>query len=532
MSAKAWDAIVVGGGHNGLVCAAYLAKAGRRVLVLERRHVLGGAAVTEEIYPGFQYSVCSYVVSLLRPDIIRELELAKHGLALLPLECSFSPAMAGDGPGLVRWPEADRTRQEIARFSPRDADRYPEFGRAMQAIARLVKPLIDRPPPDPMSLNPAALAEMVSLSKPFRELGPRRMAGLVKMMTMSSVDYLREWFEADALIAPMAVSGIIGTYLGVSSPGTAYVLLHHYMGEIDGIARAWGLARGGTGQVSLAIAAAAKAAGASIETEASVDHVLVDKGQAAGVVLADGRELRARVVISSLDPHATFLRLLEPGLVPDEVIGDIRRYRMRGSSGKVNLALDGLPEFACRPGDGLHLRGDIAVGPSVAYLEEAFDDAKYGGYSKRPYLNVVIPSLTDPTVAPEGKHVLSAFVQYAPYHLEGGPQRWEEERDAFGDAVIDTLEMVAPGIGDRILHRQVLTPWDLEQQFGLTEGNIFHGELSLEQLAFLRPAPGWAHYQTPLPRYWMCGSGTHPGGGIMGAPGKLAAMRMLRERVV
>ena len=527
-----WDAIVVGGGHNGLVCAAYLARAGRKVLVLERRHVLGGAAVTEELHPGFRYSVCSYVVSLLRPDIIRELELPRHGLTLLPLECSFSPALPGEGPGLVRWPDAARTREEIAAYSPRDADRYPEFGRAMQALARRIKPLIDRPPPDPLSLNPAELMETASLLEPFRDLGPRGVRDFVKMMTMSSLDYLREWFEADALSAPMAVSGIIGTFLGVSSPGTAYVLLHHYMGEIDGVARAWGLAKGGTGQVSEAIASAARAHGVTIQTEASVERVLVKKGEAVGVALDDGTELHARVVVSSLDPRATFLRLLDPKLLPDELVADIRRYRLRGSSGKVNLALDALPELACRPGDGLHLRGDLAVGPTVDYLEQAYEDAKYGGYSKRPYLNVVIPSLTDPTVAPEGKHVLSAFVQYAPYALEGGPQRWEQEREAFGDVVMDTLESFAPGIKERVLHRQVLTPWDLEQQFGLSEGNIFHGELSLEQLAFLRPAPGWARYATPLPRYWMCGSGTHPGGGIMGAPGKLAAMRLLGERLV
>jgi phytoene dehydrogenase-like protein len=525
-----WDSIIVGGGHNGLVCAAYLARAGRRVLVLERRHVLGGAAVTEEIHPGFRFSVCSYVVSLLRPDIIRDLELPKHGLEILPLECSYSPAV--DGPGLVRWPDGERTRSEIGRYSRRDADLYPEFGRAMAKLARFVKPIIDEPAPDPASLDPRELFRLLRFGRPFRELGPRGIHDMVKMLTMSAVDFLDEWFESDVLKAPMAVSGIIGTYLGVRSPGTAYVLLHHYMGEIDGVARAWGLPKGGTGGVSLAIASAARAAGATIRTESPVAQITIRGGQACGVVLADGTELHARSVVSACEPRLTFLGLVGESHLPAEFVADLRRYRLRGSSGKVNLALDALPEFAGRRGDGLHLRGDIVIAPSIDYLERAYDEAKYGAFSRRPFIDVVIPTLTDPSMAPPGKHVLSAFVQYAPYHLAAGPETWPAEREAFGKAVIDTLEEYAPGLRDRILHAQVLTPWDLEKEFGLTEGNIFHGELSLEQLAFLRPAPGFAHYATPVPKLWLCGSGAHPGGGLMGAPGKLAAERMLRERAV
>jgi phytoene dehydrogenase-like protein len=528
--AQSYDAIIIGGGHNGLACAAYLAKAGRKVLVLERRHVLGGAAVSEEVFPGFTFSVCSYVVSLLRPDIIRDLELPKHGLEILPLECSFAPQV--EGPGLIRWPCAERTRNEIRRFSKRDADVYPEFGLAMAKLARFVKPIIDNPSPDPASLNPAELFKMLEFARPFRELGAQGLHNMVKMMTMSSVDFLQEWFESDTLIAPMAVSGIIGTYLGVRSPGTAYVLLHHYMGEIDGHARAWGFCKGGTGEISMSIARAAESYGATIETERSVAKVLTKGGEAVGVVMENGDELHAKCVVSSVDPHLTFFKLVGEKLLPDEFIRDLRRFRMRGSSGKVNLALDRLPSFTSRPGAGLHMQGDIAVAPSVEYLERAYDDAKYGAFSKRPFLNVVFPSLTDPTVAPPGKHVLSAFVQYAPYHLAEGADDWPNQREAFGDAVVDTLEELAPGLKDSILHRQVLTPWDLEKDFGLTEGNIFHGELSLEQLAFLRPAPGWAHYKTPLRRLWMCGSGTHPGGGVMAAPGRLAAERMLRERAL
>lgn len=525
--AENYDCIIVGGGHNGLVCAAYLARAGRRVLVLERRHVLGGAAVTEELYPGFKYSVCSYVVSLLRPQIIRDLELPRYGLEILPLECSFSPAL--EGPGLVRWPDAARTRREIAAYSQKDADLYPEFGHAMMHMARWVKPIIDMVAPDPARPSLGDLRKLLFLGRRVRGLSDEQLALLTKMMTMSSADFLDEWFESDVLKAPMAVSGIIGTFLGVRSPGTAYVLLHHYMGEIDGAFRAWGFSKGGTGQISLAIAESARASGVTIRTEAGVERVIVKNGRAAGVVLEGGDELYAKAVVSAVDPHRTFFGLVGAEHLDDAFTEKLRRYRFRGSSGKVNLALDRLPRFTCRPGDGLHMRGDIAIAPSVEYLERAYDQAKYGEFSERPYMNVVIPSLTDPSVAPPGKHVMSIFVQYAPYQVAGGPETWPDKREAFGDAVIRTLEEFCPGLSESILHRQVLTPWDLQQEFGLTEGNIFHGELGLEQLFFLRPVPGWARYKTPVRRLWMCGSGTHPGGGIMGAPGALAAQTMLKE---
>ena len=525
-----YDAIIIGGGHNGLACAAYLARAGRKVVVLERRHVLGGAAVTEEIYPGFKYSVCSYVVSLLRPQIIRDLKLPEHGLEILPLECSFTPHL--EGPGLVRWPESARTRAEIARYSKRDADLYPEFGREMMKMSRWVKPIIDMQPPDPCSFDPRQLWELAKLGRFMRTLDDEGMARLTKMMTMSAVDFLDEWFESDILKAPMAVSGIIGTFLGVRSPGTAYVLLHHYMGEIDGAFRAWGLSKGGTGQISLSIASAARSLGVEIRTEASVDHIIMKGGKARGVVLENGDEIYAKTVVSSADPHRTFLGFVGEDHLENDFVSEMKRYRYRGSSGKVNLALDRLPEFKCRPGAGLHLKGDIAIAPSIDYLERAYDEAKYGQYSKRPYINVVIPSLTDPTLAPPGKHVMSCFVQYAPYDLAGGPETWPQHREAFGDTVVATLEEYCPGLTDSILHRQVLTPWDLEKDFGLTEGNIFHGELSLEQLFFLRPAPGWARYKSPINNLWMCGSGTHPGGGIMGSPGMLAANTMLQEQAL
>ncbi len=523
---KNYDAIIVGGGHNGLVCAAYLAKAGRDVLVLERRHVLGWSAVSEEIHPGFTYSVCSYVVSLFRPHIIRDLELARHGLDIIPMDCSFLPLPNGDS--LARWGDCDRTRREIARFSARDAEVYPEFGRAMGQMARFVKPIIDSPAFDPTSNNPLQLLELMKTMKRFRELGKDKMVLLTKMMTMSAVDFLDMWFESDTLKAPMSVSGIIGTFLGVRSPGTAYVLLHHYMGEIDGAFRSWGLSRGGTGAISLACASAARSFGAEIRTNAGVEKILVKDGQAHGVAFKNGDEIRAKVVVSGVDPHLTFFRMVGEEHLDPEFAGHLKRYKLRGSSGKVNLAVDRRPEFSCRPGDGAHIRGDIAIAPSIEYLEKAYDEAKYGDFSKRPFINMVIPSLLDPSVAPPGKHVISCFVQYAPYALKEGADQWPKKSEAFGDAVVDTLAEYMPTLKSSIIHRQVVTPWDLEQEFGMTEGNIFHGELSLEQLAFLRPAPKWAHYSTPIESLYLCASGAHPGGGLMGAPGELAARKILR----
>jgi phytoene dehydrogenase-like protein len=522
-----YDAIIVGGGHNGLVCAAYLAKAGRKVLVLERRHVFGGAAVTEELYPGFKYTVCSYVVSLLRPQIIRDLELARFGLQVLPLECSFTPHR--DGPGLCRWPDPAQNREELRRFSAIDADVYPEFGRAMGRLARFAKAIIDKPAPDPASLSPRDLLQMLGLGQRFRELGDDLGLLQYKLATMSAYDFLTEWFESDEIIAPMACSGIIGTFLGIKSPGTAYVLLHHYMGEIDGNSRAWGFAKGGNGAVSDAIATAARHFGAELKAECPVAQIDIDNGRARGVVLENGDTYTAKQIISGLEPKLTFFGLVGRDKLPAEFIKQLDRYKLRGSSGKVNISLDSFPDFTARPGDGPHMRGDIAIAPSTDYLERAYDDAKYGDFSRRPYLNIVIPSLIDRDMAPEGKHVMSAFVQYAPYAIKEGPSHWPERREAFGEAVIDTIEEYCPDIRSKILHMQVLSPWDLEQEFGLTEGNIFHGELALEQMLFQRPASGWARYKTPIHNLWLCGSGAHPGGGVMGAPGMLAAERLLRE---
>jgi phytoene dehydrogenase-like protein len=523
--AAVYDVIVIGGGHNGLTAAAYLARAGRRVLVLERRHVLGGAAVTEEIVTGFKFSVCSYVVSLLRPEIIRELDLPRHGLEILPLDGTFTPMP--DGNYLWRVNDHAKTRREIARHSSADAEAYEEYGRAMVEMGRFVKPILTMLPPDPMSLRPSELRKLLFLIQRFRRLSRQDQSHQIQLMTMSAVDFLDRWFETDVLKATMAASGIIGTFLGVRSPGTAYVLLHHYMGEIDGAFRSWGLPRGGTGAISNAIATAAREAGAEIRTDTAVSGIIVHDNTARGVVLGTGEEIRASIVVSSVDPRLTFLTFVDRRMLPAGFVDDIRRYKFRGSSGKVNLALDALPDFTCLPGQGPHLRGAISISPSVDYLERAYDAAKYGRFSRRPYVDIVIPSLTDPSVAPPGKHVMSCFVQYAPYHLTEGT--WDEKREEFGDAVIDTLAEYAPNLRRIILHRQVVTPLDLEREWGLSEGNIFQGELTLEQLFFLRPAPGWAQYRTPIRRLYMCGSATHPGGGVMGAPGRNAAVRILAD---
>jgi phytoene dehydrogenase-like protein len=525
--AKRYDAIIIGGGHNGLTAAAYLARAGRSVLVLEKRHLLGGAAVTEEVYPGFRFSEFSYVVSLLRPEIIRELELPKHGLEILPLDGTITPL---DDDYVWRVNDHGKTIRELRRWSLSDAEAYEEYGQLMADMARFIKPILSVVPPDAGKVNPFDWMPVVGLAKNFRDLPERLQATFVQLMTMSATEFLRQWFETDPLIATMSASGIIGTFQGVRSPGTAYVLLHHYMGEIDGAFRAWGIPKGGTGAISEAIGSAARAAGVEIRLEAPVDHIEVRGGKARGVVLASGEEIAAGTVLSSVDSHLTFLKLVDPSHLDPTFREEVQRYKYRGSSGKVNLALDALPELAVKPGVGEWLRGAISFSPSVDYMERAYDDAKYGRYSEHPYIDCIIPTLVDPSMAPPGKHVMSCFVQYAPYHLSDGRTWTAAERDAFGETVISTLEGRFPNIRNLILHKQVLTPLDIEEITGLTEGNIFQGELSLEQLFFNRPVPGWARYRTPIKDLWMCGSATHPGGGIMGAPGRIAALELIKSQ--
>jgi len=525
MTSNRYDAIIIGGGHNGLVAAAYLALAGKKVVVLERRHIVGGAAVTEEIFPGYKFTEFSYVVSLLRPEIIRELELPKHGLMILPFPSTFTPMENGDY--LATWDDHDLTRREIYRHSPKDAEAHDEYARTMARAAKAIKPIISMVPPDPTSLHPRDLLGLLKLGKYAASLKEKELYQIAKLITQSSGDLLDEWFETDPLKGMKAASGIIGTFLGPRSPGTAYVLLHHYMGEIDGAFRAWGFAKGGSGGVSGAIASSARALGAEIRVNASVSQVIVKNGRAVGVALESGDELHARVVMSAADPKRTFLGFVEPKHFPDDFVTSIQNFRTRGSSGKVNIALSELPQFTALPGEGPLHRGAISISPSIDYIERAYDDAKYGKISKRPFIDILFPSMIDPDMAKPGQHVMSCFVQYAPYDIEGG---WDDsKRDELGEAVISAIEQYAPNIRRAIVGMQIISPKDIERIAGITGGNIFHGELLLHQIFFLRPTPQWADFRTPLKGYYFGASGAHPGGGVMGAAGMLAAREILKD---
>ena len=536
-SSNTYDAIIIGGGHNGLVAGAYLARAGKKVVVLERRPIVGGAAVTEEIFPGYKFTEFSYVVSLLRPEIIRDLELPKHGLKILPLPSTFTPMENGDY--LAAWDDHDLTRREIYRHSPKDAEAYDEYARVMARAAKAIKPIINLIPPDPSSLSIRDLLGLLKVGQYAKSLSEKELYAIAKLATQSSADLLEEWFETDALKGTKAASGIIGTFLGPRSPGTAYVLLHHYMGEIDGAFRAWGFAKNGSGGVSGSILNAAKALGVEIRVDCSVKQVKVKGGRAVGVVLENGDELDSKVVMSAADPKRTFLQFVEQKHFPDEFVTSIQNFRTRGSSGKVNIALSELPNFTALPFQGkgqdsvLH-RGAVSISPSIDYIERAYDDAKYGQISKRPYLDMIFPSMIDPDMAPPGQHVISCFVQYAPYDIEGG---WDPSpgsgqahpRDQLGEAVIATIEEYAPNIRKCIVGMQVISPKDIETIAGITGGNIFHGELLLHQIFFLRPTPQWADFRTPLRGYYFGASGAHPGGGVMGAAGMLAAKEILKD---
>jgi phytoene dehydrogenase-like protein len=520
---EAYDAVVIGGGHNGLTAAAYLARAGRRVLVLERREILGGATVTEEVFPGFKFSVGSYVVSLLRPEIIRELQLARHGLQVLPVDGTLTPL---DDDYLWRTDDHGRTMRELRRWSKKDAEAYEEYSLLMAEMARFAKPLLGQAPPRTNALDPTGLLNLAGLARRFAALPEAQQTAFIQLLTMSSADFVSQWFETEPLRATLSASGIIGTFLGPRSPGSAYVLLHHYLGEVDGDYRAWGLPIGGTGAIAAAIADAAREAGAEIRTEAPVAQVLVRGGRASGVVLESGEEIDASAVLSSADVRTTLGRLLPSGTLAAEDEAAVKRYKFRGSSGKVNIALEALPTFTCLPlGTTEVYRGMVSISPSIDYLERAYDDAVAGRFSREPYVDMGFPTAMDPSMAPPGKHVMACFVQYAPYELAEGT--WDDQREAFGDAVVAAVARYAPDLPSKILHRQVLTPLDIERRFGLSEGNIFQGELLLEQLFANRPLPGGG-YRTPVAGLWMCGSSTHPGGAISGAPGRNAAMEVLK----
>ncbi len=521
-----YDAIVVGGGHNGLVNGAYLAKAGLRTLILERRHVVGGAAITEELVPGFHFTTFSYALSLLRPDIVHELDLVKHGFMPILMPSSFAPMENGDY--LLLGQDRDENIKEIMRHSPHDADAMDRYEHDVNRVCQAIKPLLDKAPPNVFGKSPEDLEATAELVSHLRGVEPKVMHDLVRMLTGSAADFLDDYFESDILKGYIASSGIIGTQVGPMSQGSGLVLLYHSMGEHDGHFGAWAFHKGGNGGFTRVLARAAQAYGAQIQLESQVDTVVTSNGRVTGVALADGTELKAGLVVSALDPRRTFLELVEPRELPGELVENIDRFRFQGTSAKVNFALDGLPRYPALGDRSDQYRGFVNIGPSLTYLERAFDDAKYGRYSQRPYIDGAIQSIVDPDMAPPGKHVMSNFIQYAPYHLKDGD--WDTEREKFGDTVQATLESFFPGFGDLVLHREVVTPLDIERTVGLSEGNIFAGEFLAPQMYFFRPAPGWSQYRTPIDGYYQCGSGTHPGGCVMGAPGKLASQQILADR--
>ncbi len=523
---KKYDVVMIGGGHNGLVAACYLQRAGLDVLVLEKNDWVGGAATSRELTPSFLYSNCSYVCSLFRPEIMRDLELPKHGLQVIAYE--GGAVFTRDGDYIASYRDHDSHRREFARYSKRDAEAYDRYARDVTRQCRFIQPLLMRTAPDPFSFKPRDISELLYLGKKFGEFSPHDMAQTLRFWTMSISDFLDEYFETDVIKAYLALSGIIGTALGPMSPGTAYVLLHHYMGEVDGSVGAWGYARGGMGAVTQALASSFKASGGTIRTGADVAKVMTRSGRATGVVLADGEEVRGNLVVSNADVKRTFLKLVEEDALPETFVHRVKHFKMRGSSGKLNIALDSLPEFPALPKGSSCIRGDLHFTDSMERMERAYDDWKGGRYSADPFVDMVIPTTLDPTMAPPGKHFMSCFVQYCPPQLAG--RDWTDaDRDAFADTVVSQIADYSPGFRDRILHMEVRTPREIEAEVGLTEGNIFQGELTFDQLLFNRPVPGYAQYRTPVPGLYLCGSSTHPGGGVMGAPGRNAAAEILRD---
>jgi phytoene dehydrogenase-like protein len=513
------------------VAAAYLARAGRKVLVLERRELVGGCAVTEEIWPGYRVSTAAYLTSLLQERIVQDLELARFGYQVDAKDPAFFSAFP-DGRHFFMWQDRAKTLAEIAKFSRHDAEVYPAYEDQLERLSQVVEGLLLSTPP-PFPPRAIDLIDYLKLAGKMRGLGPRDLVALVKIFTQSAAEFLDEWFQSEEVKVTLATDGVIGANGGPRSPGTAYILLHHCMGGVGGHRGLWGFVRGGMGAVSEAIAASARARGVEIRVNATVAQVLVRNGRARGVVLETGEEIASDTVASNLDPKLTFLRLLDPNDLDAEFVRSIRNFRIEGTSCKINLALNGLPEFTAYPGGapsgpGPHHKATMHICPSIDYVERAWDDAKYGRPSERPLLELTIPTMYDASLAPPGKHIMGIFLQYAPYTLREGT--WDELREPFGDRVISLIEEYAPNIRQIVEHRQVLSPLDLERRFGITGGNIFHGEMSLDQMFLMRPVAGWARYRTPIAGLYLCGSGAHPGGGVMGAPGFNCAREMLKRR--
>jgi phytoene dehydrogenase-like protein len=522
-----YDAIVIGGGHNGLVNAGYLARAGLKTLVLERRHLVGGAAITEELVPGFHFTTFSYALSLVRPDIVHDLDLVRHGMMAMPLVNTFQPGFGGEY--LLLGSDEYANYHEIARHSREDAEAARDLGHIVSRVARAVRPWFDRIPPNPLGTDPADLAETQELRAYVSGLDADVRRMLERFVSSSAAEILDDYFETDLVKALYSSSGIIGSKASPRSKESGLVWLFHKMGDYDGVPGQWGFHKGGNGGFTQALARAVESLGGTIRTGAGVERVVYDHGRATAVTLEDGTSAHADVIVSALDPRQTFTRLIDPHDLPQDLARHLADYRYQGTSAKVNFALSGVPTFPGLEGRQDIYMGFTNIGPSIDYLEDAFADCKAGRFSRRPFLDCCVQSTIDPDMSPPGKHIMSCFVQYAPYHLNGSD--WDSERENLGDTVQSTLEEFFPGFGGLVEHREVVTPKDIETLVGLSEGNIFAGELFESQLFLSRPAPGWNQYRTPIAGYYQCGSGTHPGGCVSGGPGKLAAQQILRDRV-
>lgn len=523
-----FDTIIIGAGHNGLVAAAYVARTGRRVLVLEARELVGGCAVTEEIWPGYRVSTASYLSSLMQEKVIRDLDLKRFGYAVDAKDPAFFSPFP-DGRHLFMYQDRARTLAEIAKFSARDAQTYPHYEAHLERLAQVAESLLLTTPPNFPPSHPGDYLEYLKLSGRLRGLAKAEIVGLVKIFTQSAAEFLDEWFESEQIKVTLATDGVIGANGGPRSPGTAYILLHHCMGGVDGHRGLWGFVRGGMGAVSNAIADSARSRGAVIRTGAPVDKILVRSGRVYGVVLASGEEIEARTVASNLDPRRTFLALMSPADLPPEFLDGIRKFRSEGTSLKMNLALSGVPNFKALPSTGPapQHRATMHICPSIEYVERAWDDAKYGRPSRSPLIEMTMPTMYDPSLAPAGHHIMGIFLQYAPYTLRD--TNWDTEREPYTERILDVIEEYCPNIRTLIVERQTLSALDLERRFGITGGNIFHGEMAVDQMFVMRPLAGWARYRTPVRGLYLCGSGAHPGGGVMGAPGHNCAREMLRD---
>jgi len=523
-----YDAIVIGAGHNGLVTAAYLAKVGKKVLVLERRTMVGGIASTEEIFPGFKFATAAHLASSFASEVSADLDLKKHGLEFLPLDpLLFAPNLNGAPLVIARDPA--KAIEEIGRHSKNDAGKYADFCARLKTLAGFLRTLYGLTLPDkakPGEFNPM---ELLKVGLKFHGLGDKEGYEFLRILPMSIADLLHEWFENDLLKASLAASSMLGSFVGPRQQGTAYNLLHHQIGESNGALRTAGLVRGGIGNLTGSLARAARQYGAEIRTDAEVAKVITKQGAVTAVALVNGEEITATVVISSADVKRTFLDLVEPTYLDPHFLLQLDNIRGRGTVAKINLALDGLPKFTGQDSRAQvsQLGGIIHIGPTLDYLERAADDAKYRRASKQPFLEITLPSIGDPTLAPAGQHIMSVWMQSAPYNLRDA--NWNDQRDGLGDTVVNLIEEYAPGFKNSILHRQVLTPLDLEQTYALTGGHPYHAEMALDQIFFMRPVPGWARYRTPIDHLYLCGSGTHPGGGITGLPGYYAAKEVLKD---